>query len=271
MDLPQVGRTTATAGLPDPSDERLPRAPLKVVAFEIRYSHSPNATDLQAGVDLQKRLGGRELWQLTQLQRQVVTFTAAVAGASPPTTESQGGGWRLTSADEYLAFSLTPESATLETTQYKSWNDFSIKILALLDSIAEVVRPQAELRLGLRYINRIDEPHVETSGDWQKWIDPDVVGIVRHPLGPFLAATQQQLNVNLGDGIKATIGHGFYREPLSTHLTYVMDFDVYLEGTSRFETGEIVSSTVKLHQVSLQLFQSLITAEMYSFLQEPRK
>jgi uncharacterized protein (TIGR04255 family) len=233
----------------------------------VRYTTSPAVADVSAGIDLQTRLGGPHSgWRLERTAQQLITF-AAVAGVSPTqTTQVQSAGWRVISDDEAWTFTLAADSASLETTRYEGWDTFSFRSGMLLGSLADVVKPELQLRVGLRYINRVNEPRVDTAQEWAEWIDPNIAGIARHQFAPMATAAQQQLNLTLGDGIKATIGHGFYREPLSERLTYLLDFDVYREGTSPFDRVSINSALYNLHRVALQLFQGMITDRLYQYL-----
>src|SRR5439155_23174828 len=119
---------------------------------------------------------------------------------------------------------------------------------------------------GLRYINRINEPRVENPQEWAEWIDPNIAGIARHQFALMTTAAQQQFNLTVGDGTKATIGHGFYRERLSERLTLLLDLDVYREGMSPFDPVGINSTLYSLHRVALQLFQGMITEPLYQYL-----
>ncbi len=254
--------------LSPPKDEKLPKSPLRIVVLNLRYTPTPRAASLEAGVELQRRLGGREAWRMEPLKTQTFQLAGGMGFQSMPTMEVQNAGWRLSSEDESSVATLSPESAGIETTKYGSWTEFWGRMEILLECLIGLVKPEAELRLGLRYVNRIDDPRVSAPEEWEKWIEPAVLGVVRHPIGRSAIASQQQLNLNVGDGIKATVGHGFFRD--GDRLIYLIDFDTYREGTRPFDLAEVRNSAGHLHTVCLQLFQNMITAEMYDYLRGGR-
>jgi uncharacterized protein (TIGR04255 family) len=253
--------------LPEPKDEPLARSPLKLVAFQLRHSQAPSTPELQVGLAAQERLGGAVVWRLEPIQTQTVTMQAGLGrqGGSP-SVEVQQTGWRLNAEDGGATVTLATDSIGLEATVYPGWPIFSTAIDALLAVAEDVTKPRAELRLGLRYINRIEQPEVKSPGEWDKWIDSKVLGVIQHPMGSGLAAAQQQLDMRLGDGNRATVQHGFLRDAASGKLVYVIDLDAYREGARAFDSRETKTALDKLHQNVLAMFQSMITPSLYDYL-----
>ena len=137
---------------------------------------------------------------------------------------------------------------------------------AILKTTGEVLRPEAEVRLALRYINRIDQPPIQTPQDWAGLIDTNVLGVLSHDLGSSITAAQQQLQVKVSDTEKATVQHGFLRDQISNRLTYLMDFDIYREGARPFIQESAFQALESLHTAVLQIFQSFMTERLYEFL-----
>jgi uncharacterized protein (TIGR04255 family) len=180
--------------------------------------------------------------------------------------ELSPNGWRLVSEEGGAVITLLPDSISLEMTAYPGWAVFRKVIDALLEITAGILKPEAETRLALRYINRIDQPVVQTAQEWVELIDVNVLGILNHPLGPAVTAAQQQLQVKVSDNEKATVQHGFYRDPVTNRLTYLMDFDVFRDGARAFDLADASTGVDDLHRAVLQLFQSLITPKLYEHL-----
>ena len=161
--------------LAEARDERLERAPLKLVVSQVRYPRKLAAVDLEVGLAVQRALGGPDTWRLEEAQSQLVLSLAVsqVQGGAPAATplETQPG-WQLRTEDNVWTITILPQSVALETTRYEGWIDFSYRLRLLLDTVQSAVHPSAEERLGLRYVNRIEEPRIDSPGNWARWIRP---------------------------------------------------------------------------------------------------
>lgn len=253
--------------LAEPRDELLARSPLRLVVFQLRFTPVETAGDLRSGLSAQEVLGGPAAWRLEPIQTQSFSISAGPERpASGGTVEIGATGWRLVAEDGGAVVSLLPDSISFEVTAYPGWAIYRRVIGGLLTTTAEVLRPQAETRVALRYINRLDQPVVQSAAEWSDLIDSNVLGILNHAVGPSVTAAQQQLQVRIGDSEKATVQHGFLRDPVTNRLTYLMDFDVFRDGARAFDPVDTGAAVDALHHVVLQLFQSFITAKLYAFL-----
>ncbi len=253
--------------LPEPRGERLERSPLKLVICQVRYSKSPAASKLRAARTIQEALGGRSAWRLNQIENQSIEIVGSEAGDRPATALSSQAGWRLTLEPAGWTVTLLPDSVAIETTRYDNWRDFSTRFGVLLGAVKKAVNPEAAGRLGLRYVDRIEDPRVSSPAEWEPWLQPEVLGITRHTgLGGGVVAAQQQVEIVAGDGLKATIRHGFLRDEESDNVPYLMDFDTYREGVSEFDVASIQADVGGLHRLAIQLFQSMITDPLYQYL-----
>lgn len=250
-------------GLHAPKDEPLLRSPLRLVVFQLR--HTPvDRREVGLGISTQDRLGGPSVWRLEPVQSQTVTIAAGAERPGQPGVEYQHLGWRLTAENQGAVITLGGDAISLETTSYPGWHAFRQVIDAMLSS-SGVGTPAAETRLGLRYINRVEDPAVSNPGEWADWIDPSVLGIVHHAIGPNLVAAQQQLEVRIGDGIKATVQHGFLRDQASGRYPYLMDFDAFRDSARPFDLADVQATVDLLHSSVLSMFQSMITPRLYEY------
>lgn len=258
--------------LPAAADERLERAPITLVVWQARYPRKLAVSDVGVGLSIQRALSQVDNWRLDEAQSQVVVALALSgaedADAIPATaTGSTQRGWRVQSADRAWTATIFPQSVGLETTRYQSWAHFSERLGVLLTAVGEAVSPEAEERLGLRYINRIEEPRVTSAAGWATWIRPEVLGIVSHPgLGPGVLATQQQVDFQATPELNATLRHGLFREETSSWQTYVVDIDTYRSGVRPFDQAGILEASNAQNGVARQLFQNVITEDMYRYL-----
>jgi len=253
--------------LPEPKDELLPRSPLRLVGFQLRHTPTETVQELSVGLAAQQRLGGQAIWRLEPIQSQTLSVRGGLG--QPGLSQSiqvQPTGWRLTAEDSTATVAISADSVGLEATSYPGWPVFRQAIDALIRLCAEVTHPAAELRLGLRYINRLEDPAVTTPTDWRRWIDSRVLGLLLHQISDGILAAQEQLDVRLDDGSRATIQHGFLRDQASGRWAYLMDFDTYREGARPFDAQAVRTAVENLHRQVLQLFQSMITPELYEYL-----
>lgn len=251
--------------LPEPRDEPLPRSPLRLVALQVRHTPADRSA-LALGLRVQDALGGPHRWRLEPIQTQ--TWTLSASSEQPPAnaTTVGPGGWQLTSETASASATLGTDSVSIETTVYPGWVAFQSAIESLVTAMSAESLPAAELRIGLRYVNRIEHPAVEQPSDWNRWIDSAVLGVVNHAIGPGITGTQQQIDMRITDEIRALIQHGLIRDQSTGKYVYLMDLDTYRLGARPFDPSDALSAVDRLHATVLTIFQSLITPELYSYL-----
>jgi uncharacterized protein (TIGR04255 family) len=190
-------------------------------------------------------------------------------GLLPTATQTQRKGWRLRSSDGAWTISLMPEFFSLETTAYTTWSeDFHPRLAELLDAVTRSVDPATQQRIGLRYVDRIVDPAVRAPQEWEGYIAPEFLGPLLHPrIGPAALATQQQIDIEVGDEVRSSIRHGYFADPTRANaLTYLLDFDVYRETISAFDPEDIVGVLDAFNLLSLQLFQQAVTMRLLEHL-----
>jgi uncharacterized protein (TIGR04255 family) len=249
--------------LPDPDRRQLQRSPLQLVVCQVRFEPAPRAAESRVAFRLQERFGGQDglFPRIEPIQN--LTLSSGPAGPVTATT-----GWRMTSAGRDWTLVLHPDQAALETSVYETWDVFSERLFELIDAVSELLEPSSFTRLGLRYIDHITEPVVESPAEWQQFISPEVLGILLHErLGPGVMATQQQVDFDAGGELRSTLRHGFFRdEDAGSRLTYVLDFDAYVEGFRAWDSEAIKGMTVSLNDLSLRLFQAAVTTRLLDYL-----
>jgi len=151
---------------------------------------------------------------------QSIALSAGVERPLATSVEVSPSGWRLVAEQGGGIATVLPASVRLEVTGYRGWPVFSRLVKGLLDTVAGTLHPQAETRLGLRYINRIEQPAVESPRDWSHLMDSNVLGVINHPIGEVLTAAQRQLQLRIDENSKATVQHGFLRDPVTNRLTF---------------------------------------------------
>jgi uncharacterized protein (TIGR04255 family) len=256
--------------LPEPDQSRLPRSPLDLVVCQLRFEAQPQVGDAALALAVQTALGGETRYpRLEQVQAQAFNVVLG-PGVAPAMGQAPAGtGWRLQSPDSRWSVSLMPNHVSLETTDYTVWDDFRDRMLELVDAAADHIAPGIEQRLGLRYIDRISEVQARTPRDWEPYLVPELLGLIRHDtLGTAVTAARQQLLLDLGEGFSCTFTHGLLPED-GERLNYLLDYDLSREGGRPFDPGGVRAALEVLHTDALKLFHASVTDELIGVFRDP--
>jgi uncharacterized protein (TIGR04255 family) len=254
--------------LPEADPTRLRKSPLEVVVAQIRYEHAPQAGEGRVAVAVHEALGGAQgpYPNVEQLPAQTVNFTFT-PGQAPQAEQASGPAtWRFASKDAAWTVSLTPDFVALETTRYTTWaDDFRVRLGAIVDAVAEFVRPVLSSRIGVRYVDRIAELDLRSPADWEAYVAAELLGPTRHPvLGPGIRQAQQQLLLDVDEDTGCALRHGFVAE--GERLDYLMDFDVFRQAGRPFDPDEVKRTADTLNDYSLRLFHVCVTPALLEAL-----
>lgn len=254
-------------GLPVADSTRLDRSPLQLVVCQIKFEQTVAVGDPRLILALHEELGGADgpYPKVEQVRGSRLDIPVNLGGQSPGVpSETSFTAWRMQHADGWMV-TVMPDSVSLETTRYTAWtSDFKPRLTALVDATAKHIKPATEQRVGLRYVDRIVEPPVTEPDQWRGLIADEALGALLHPtLGPLVRAIQQQLILDLGDGISAIVRTAMVADPAaSDNLAYMLDIDVFREGVRAFDSASIKGAVVNLHDINLRLFQQVTSADL---------
>ena len=256
-----------------PNREVFPRAPLALVAAEVRFTDAARLRQQQTkdelAIALEDRFPFAEPLQQTDL---------SLTPAGPPQIQERIGVV-LRNATSTETLTIMSESLTYETTAYASFNELLEAVTAACDAlVAAKVRP-AVRRVGLRYIDevRVPEP-ISDVRHWSKWISPQLLGQL--DVGPEgIPATMTQVistfDLGGGRGINirgAALNQGpvvvpqfLRRPPIESGPFFVLDFDgfhVFAGAEDVQLNSEVVRETLSaVHAPCGSAFQRSITDE----------
>jgi len=256
--------------LPGPDETRLSHSPLVLSLAQIRLGEPAPLSEGKNALAIHQGLGGRT-GGYPKLERSVTQAIAVqmVENAVQPAVMPPQQGWRMSSADGAWTVHLMADVITLETTAYSTWEgDFRDRFLRLLSIVHHHVPLSLEQRLGLRYVNRITEPPIKHPHEWREYIVPELLGpALDERLRSAIRATQQQIDLDVGNGASCNMRHGFFFDAERGNVpTYLLDYDIYREGLRPFDLNEVMETIDGFHRLVLQLFQASITQQMYDFL-----
>jgi uncharacterized protein (TIGR04255 family) len=253
--------------LPEPSTQKLPRSPLKLVVCQVRHDHNVAATDPKRALKIHEALR-EEYPLLDQQSNQELAIAAGFGGLQALPLQPTAQGWRLHTPDGTWTVVLMPDFFALETTAYDDWPDFRGRLERLIRAVVVSTDPSVEQRLGLRMIDRITHPTVKEARDWVGLIDGSIAGPIAHPqLGPGVSGSQQIFQIDAGDGRAAIVRHGAFRDAAaSNEQVYMLDYDCYIQRARSFDGDDALTQIESLHTFALQLFQAAIMPKLYRYL-----
>jgi uncharacterized protein (TIGR04255 family) len=250
--------------LPEPDTTRLARSPLELVVCQIRHERRLVVGEGTTALAVHEALGGAN-GSYPSLDEVAGAEVNVVMGLGTPNIrETKTSGWRFASADGAWVITLMPDSFSLETSAYTTWaDDFAPRLGALIDAVAAHVRPTFEQRIGLRYVDRIDELGLTELEAWRPYLRPELLGLVLHPqLGPGVRNYQQQLLLELADGVTAGLRHGPVVEPGRETVDYQLDYDIFRQGGRPFDAAATKAAAAQFNIYALQLFQASVSDEL---------
>lgn len=160
--------------LPDPDREIYPNAPLKLVAFELRFPQAPELARPPAQFE---RAIKHELPILGPVPQEV---RIELQPAGPIATQHVGGGLRRLDRRRRRSIVLTPVNLILETSSYTRFEEFREFVDAALRALATSADIPASTRIGVRYIDEIDSALLAQPVHWDRYIAPALLGAMTH-------------------------------------------------------------------------------------------
>ena len=145
----------------------LPRSPLSFVVARVRFPVVASINDPAFIGPFQERIRGT----YGDLRRE--TETQVLVGPSGAQAQQAGIVWRFTDDASGWEVALAPEFLALATHSYTNRTDFMGRLGSLLEALDAWLDPRKVRRLGVRYIDRIDEKHLDSIA---RLIRPEVLG-----------------------------------------------------------------------------------------------
>lgn len=246
----------------------LSQSPLTSVICQVRFNPTPAAGDARKVQELREKLGGEAAFPALEPITEAA-INISISPTAPPVSQQQNStGWRMTSEDGKRVVVLLPSAVALESFDYPGWDGFAQDLEALLVAISESVEPVFEQRLGLRYINQLTSPNVQTPEGWRDYIDPTFLGLgVHDEIASMVRFSRQQVVLQLDEDTRGTLHQGYAPDDERENaLTYVLDFDIAREGTRPFDSAGIREAVDRFNAYALRLFQLATTGTLRAHL-----
>jgi uncharacterized protein (TIGR04255 family) len=252
--------------LPAPDHTPLTKSPLLQVLCQLRFEEHANVSDPHVARGFHEALGGSG-GQYPTAQSLVggQRVTIAISPTGQPVADTKPSeGWRFSSSDGASAVTLFPDSVGLETTAYKTWPEFADRIASVINVLVDQVAPAFEQRLGIRFVNRIQNQGIQSPAAWDGLLSEYLLGPILHPgLASAVRGTQQIVQLDLGDGVACGLRHLLVPADANrAEFDYLIDLDVFRERGIPFDPAGVESALTTFNDYAVQLFQAVVKPEL---------
>lgn len=152
--------------LTDTAHEVYPSAPLRFVAFEARFPPVPF---------FETEAGRLALYDGLREQFPILQAEAPQQGPVGLVLES-GQQMRMMDRSRTVAAAVSPETVSVQTSDYQHFNWFVELIENALVKVSSVAAIPTVQRVGIRYTDEIRVAHVTHPADWDGYVDPSLLG-----------------------------------------------------------------------------------------------
>jgi uncharacterized protein (TIGR04255 family) len=190
-----------------------------------------------------------------QLPVQIVELIRAQAGLA---------GWRFSAEDKHTTIALAPDSLTLTTTKYETWEKFLDWWRPAVAALLAVYSPNFFSRSSLRYQDLIIRENlaINPKTPWSELIRKELLGAAATPeMEPHVEDASGLLRLRLPDGAQMALQHGVGKQVGSNQIGYVIDLD--FATTSKTEVNDAESALTALHQNVWRAFRWCITDALH--------
>ena len=171
---------------------------------------------------------------------------------------------QFTSADGLWRINLTSKFISLSCARYTRWEDFAQRLDQPLAALIQTYHPAYFERVGLRYMNFFSRKELELEGTrYSKMFAPWCLGpLVMEDIdevGTTRCSVDSDIPLSHGCRAKIHAGPGMVRKngKPDTESKFVLDLDLYMQGSFPLNTCIGALNTLHLHAGSL--FRGAIT------------
>lgn len=254
---------TIPLSLPEPRDETLEHSPLRLVVCQVRHDRIAAVADASRALKIHREIED-DFPSVEQTIEETLNVAGGPGGLATKHAEPQLG-WRFRSSDENWTVTLGHSHFAIETKEYGRWDGFREYLATLVQAVADVLTPSIEQRLGLRMVDQVTHPDVTTAEDFKGKIKDELLG----PLGSGVLAssvrsTQGLIEIHGPDDITVNLRHGL--QPTDKSMSYLLDHDAFRQVGRPFDVGGILDASDRLHRLAKQVFEAVITDDLYDYL-----
>jgi uncharacterized protein (TIGR04255 family) len=211
----------------------------------------------------------RDDYPISEERARQVTVRVSPTGVD--SSGEQPGPWRFLSDDGQWIVGLAPDSLSIETTSYRSYEDFRERAATLLEVGRRVIRPARLDRFGFRFLNELALPGVATLPDWRAYLESDLLGLAGSgELADRVTFALQQVNLELDEG-KIIIKHGFAPGAAvegAASSVYLIDIDVFDDRPAPFVEDDVMERMDLFDRWAWNLFRVNIRDDLIGLMRQ---
>lgn len=226
--------------------EHLPQAPLKLALVQVVYRPVLAIESAEEMRRFAHELGVE--WALVeQGAAQQVQFEFGPEGLrqqhrAPETV------WRFEDPEGRFRLMVSRTSLGLESVAYRAFDEFGERMRGAVRALGASFDPITQTRLGVRYVNEIEDPRLADRAQLAHFVNADLVRPVGGALGSDLVASLSELRFAQPDGT-FVLRHGLVAQD-----KYLLDFDYFVEGEDAYGEDAVISITEAFHGVIETVF-----------------
>lgn len=265
-----TSRVSSPFGAEPVEEVPLIRAPLARVLTQIRF---PRLSALSVNDDAANRIAielAADFPIFNEGREQVVTITPEGVSQQP----GAGRNWQLQDAEQEWQVTFAPDFVALHTSAYVDRHHFVERLNQVIKCFADVARPPRTDRIGMRYINRLEEQHLARLPELLR---PEMLGGLAVPTVPQHVLVVHALNEALYnlpstaphyvDSLQARWGQipaGATLDPTLPPVStpsFLLDLDSFRMGHGEFTPSAISDCASELAERAYRFFRWTVTEQ----------
>jgi len=265
--------------MPEATDELFPfsarviyaKAPLVQVIAQVRFppilkieGHPP--------AEFQDRI--RRIFPLLEKHTNPFAMQLSQFGQLPPEVvqalgqQLSGIAYIFLTEDRATNVNLAPDSLTVTTNAYRTWEDFRDQMRRPLQALVEVYEPTFFSRIGLRYVDAINRANIGMADrPWSELLNKPILGELA--LAHFernIDNVTKFVRIKLPDSSGSLqLRHGFAIVQGQSEVAYSLDFDFSRE--QRTEVADAESVFDRFNRLAGRAFRWCITDALHDALE----
>ena len=255
-----------------PIEVQLQSAPLVHAIAQIRFPPVLSIAKIEKVADFQEVLRH----SYPHLEREDTKNIELDSRESPRISEATI--WRLADQESFPAWRATLgiDFVALETSDYRSRNDFIERFEEVVKSVETLFQPAAATRIGLRYIDQLKG---EAFDKIEKLIRPSILGILQPTNDSFSEirdATEHSMTQARFSAVEGAIqGRWGVVPPNASHdpgalrpieeASWILDLDMFSTNRTPFRAENVTDTSKTFARRLYSVFRHMVTNEFLEF------
>lgn len=235
---------------------------IDVVAIEIRWAQPTRsltpAETITVREAIEQEVTGLRLPILEPLTQNNLTVQFDASKASASTSATADAGQQLRTEDQSVSFAILPHAIAIQVSSgYVRWSKSARPLIkAVLSAVLPILNPEIVARIGLRYVNRLEDDACIVPSDWAGKVEAALLAPYGEwGLGGRVRSANQVLELAIDDDHVAMMRHGAFYQRTGTASDYVLDIDVFSQRARTPDVAEIVHAFTRMNRTALAIFQ----------------